>query len=158
MADYADGYYLFDHDINAIKRAIEGVGVIAGLNVSGYAAALALSVSTGSAVYESNSLLKSRITASFTSLSITADATYPTKAIVYMNTTTAISVAQGTASSVVPAGQTGKYTREPTPPNPPAGSVLLAEVWIPAGATLGSSCTIFNYNIKPNAGSYVTTD
>lgn len=156
MADYADGYYLFDHDINAIKRAIEGVGVISGLTASGYSTVLAVSISSGSAVYESNSILVAYRTASYTSLSITADATFPKKAIIYMDTTSAISVLQGTASSAVPAGQTGKSTREPVPPNPPAGSVLLAEVWIPAGATLGSSCTIFNYNIKPMAGSYVT--
>jgi len=152
MSDYEDGYYLFDHDVNHIKSMAEGDGVIFGLSTSGYAGVLALSVSAGASV-QAGSVYQ---TASYASLSIASDGTYPKKAVVYMSGST-ITVSQGTASSAIPAGETDKYTRVPTPPNPPAGTVILAEVWIPGGASAGSECTIFNYS-KPLHGGYYTFD
>jgi hypothetical protein len=152
MTEYLDGYYLFDHDVNYLAKGVAGDGKITGLAASGYAAVAAITVSSGAAVING-----AAVTSSFASLSFTADATYPKKSVVYISSSGVIGISHGTASTTVPAGQSDKYSRQPIPPNPPANCVIIAEVWIPAAATLGSSCTFFNYD-APNYGVYTTYD
>jgi len=140
MSEYMDGQYLFDHDVNYLAKGIAGNGKIYGLSASGYESVAAVTVSAGAAVINNFT-----ITTSYASLSFTSDATYPKKAIIYLSSSETVGIVFGTASSIIPAGLTDRYTRNPVPPNVPSNCIIIAEVWIPAASTIGTACTFFNY-------------
>jgi hypothetical protein len=141
--NYKDGQYIFENDVNTIMRQAEGFGIVTGL-VASANSGMVLSVSAGSAFVGSTSLEYK--TSSFQKLTLSSNTSYPTKTIVYMDYQGNITFSSGTASTPIPSGLSGKYTREPFVPVLPNGSVLLSEVWMPVGSSQASEFTLYNAN------------
>jgi len=115
---------------NELIKAIKGDGVVSGLEVTA-AGGMDLSVSEGAAIINGTLV-------SFSATSVTvpaADSLYPRKDIVVAKSDGSIEVVQGTPDSPLPSDRTGVFTVTPRPPDPPSGSIILAEIWVPAGAT-----------------------
>lgn len=115
---------------NELVKAIGGDGVISGLEVTA-AGGMDLNVSAGEAIISGT-----RVSFAATTVTIpAADSLYPRKDIVIAKDDGSIAVVQGTPDSPLPGDRTGVFTVTPRPPDPPSGSIILAEIWVPAGAT-----------------------
>jgi hypothetical protein len=64
-----------------------------------------------------------------------ADSYNPRKDIIIVDSNGTITKVTGTPEPADPPDQTGVKTRRPKPPSIPANSIILAEIWVPAGAT-----------------------
>jgi hypothetical protein len=84
--------------------------------------------------------------ASTASVTLSSNAYYPRKAIIYMAVDGSITVSLGTASSEIPSGNSGRQTEYPLVPYIPSDSVFLSEVWIPASAVIGNNLILYNAN------------
>ena len=127
---------------NELVKAIGGDGVISGLEVTA-AGGMDLNVSAGEAIIGGT-----RVSFSATTVTISAaDPLYPRKDIVVAKSDGTIEVVQGTPDSPLPSDRTGVFTVTPRPPDPPSNSIVLAEVWVPAGATEITSAYITDRRI-----------
>jgi len=160
MTEYHDGYYFSSLDANQIRRQSEGFGVLSGLDVSAASSFLGVTVSSGIARIGDVSNPLYGTLSSNTLLTLTADSTYPRRAIIYMNSASSITYTLGTASTATPYGKTGKEAKLPFAPELPTGSVLISEAWIPAGATGGVNLSLYNASkiTTPGAGSSFSED
>ncbi|GAI36020.1 unnamed protein product, partial [marine sediment metagenome] len=83
-----------------------------------------------------------------TNLAVTAaDPTNPRKDIVVCNSAGTLSIVVGTAEAALPSDKVGVYTLEPEPPSIPANSIILAEIWVPAGATSITGSEIYDKRV-----------
>jgi len=64
-----------------------------------------------------------------------ADATNPRKDLIIVDSSGTITKVTGTPEAANPSDKTGPETSAPKPPNIPSGAVVLAEIWVAAGAT-----------------------
>jgi len=132
MGNYQDEFVLFDNDMTALLEGLRMNGVVSGLGVT-QSSPPGLSVLVAPGVYRANGVRISK--AGSTTVAIpAADPAYPRKDIIVADQTGAISVVSGTPASPSPALQRGPKTAQPRPPDIPAGKVILAEVWVAAGA------------------------
>ena len=135
---------------NELIKAIKGDGVVSGLEVTA-AGGMDLNVSEGAAII--NGTL---VSFSATSVTVqTADSLYPRKDIVVAKSDGSIEVVQGVPDSPLPADRTGVFTVTPRPPDPPSESIILAEIWVPAGATEITSGYITDRRIFVAPSSHV---
>jgi len=129
---------------NELVKAIGGNGVISGLEVTATSpASMNLNVSAGEATIGG-----ARISYTATTVTIpAADPLYPRKDLVVAKDDGTIDVVEGTPDSPLPTDKTGVFTITPRPPDPPSGSIILAEVWVPAGASAIASSYITDRRI-----------
>ncbi len=123
-------------DVAALSSAIDGSGVISGCQVSAQSTPnMTVQVAAGS-VYVNGATVS---VAAVASLAIAAASAGDRRDIVTVNSSGAVSVTTGTASTV--AGWTATSTgAPPVKPAIPAGSVLLGEVYVAASTTsIGAS-------------------
>jgi len=136
---------------NELVKAIGGDGVISGLEVTA-AGGMDLNVSAGEAIIGGT-----RVSFSATTVTISAaDPLYPRKDIVVAKSDGTIEVVQGTPDSPLPGDRTGVFTVTPRPPDPPSNSIVLAEIWVPAGATEITSGDITDRRIFVAPSEYAT--
>lgn len=64
-----------------------------------------------------------------------ADGTYPRKDTIWVDGTGTAQVTTGTAAEALPTGEVRDNTFQPEPPIPGSNGVMVAEVWVPAGAS-----------------------
>jgi parallel beta-helix repeat protein len=142
MADYSDGNYLFDNDLKALEQAIKGEGVRSGLQVTASTTPDDyVHVAAGEANVAGTIVTKS----STTDLQIPANTSgNPRKDIIVMDSSGTISVVQGTPAPAKPDGYTHWQTYEPAPPDIPANSIILAEIWVADGFTSITSSDILD--------------
>lgn len=146
MVDYSAGDYISSVDINNLNRKSEGLGILTGLSASASPSTLSVIISTGTARLGSN-ISPTFITLSTPSTqSLNADSNYPRWASIYLNTDGSVSKSMGIVSSAIPEGESGRGVQYPIPPLIPETSILISEVWIPAGSTIGSQLTLYNNN------------
>lgn len=120
--------------VTSIKDAVKGNLVYYGLHVSQRSAGanMSVDVSAGDAIINGSYVNK----ASKTNVAVTpADSSYPRKDIVVIDSSGTISVIAGTAEKAIPHDETGVNTRKPEPPDIPSNKIILAEIWVAAGAT-----------------------
>ena len=130
---FLDGQYVFDSDLNRLLHGVKGDGVLEGLAVSEASTpAMKVVVAPGSAIINGTKITKS----TSTELTIAdADPDKPRKDIVVLSSDGTLSVVTGTSEEAAPSGQEGPYTYQPKPPDIPADSIILAEIWVAPGAT-----------------------
>jgi len=130
---YQDSWILFDNDINKLLDFLKHNYVNWGLSVSEQSTpAMGVTVSAGDCYINGTYVNKE----SATNVSLdAADATNPRKDLIVINESGTISVVKGTAEAASPSGETGPKTSSPKPPNIPADSLVLAEVWVGAGVS-----------------------
>ena len=122
---------LNENDANSFKQGINGYGVYSGLVVSA-GTGLQVSIATGSAYFAGTKVTKGVATA----LNLTAaDATDPRRDIIVLAPNGTISAVDGAAAGVSPSGYTKFQLWTPYAQPVPAGSIILAEVYVAAGAT-----------------------
>jgi hypothetical protein len=158
LSGFADGEYLFDTDLDVIKLGMEGIGVRRG--VTGECAVTVLS---GTTIAYANGEVRNlsavrTITAGTIDLASLQDASLPKKVLIYVDDTDGlVKAVAGTAQRAIPAGSTGKGTKQPSPPDFSGssalaiGDVVLAEIWLkPAGDTiLSTDISDMRYLILP---------
>lgn len=88
-----------------------------------------------------------------------SDSTYPRKDVVYLDGNGDLQVATGGAEAAVPTGEVRFKTRRPAPPDLSAtAATVVAEVWVPAGASDISSADVRDRrqeaDISVNKGSF----
>lgn len=94
---------------------------------------LTVQVSSGEAVFNGSTI---SVSAQDNVALTTADGTNPRKDIVYLDSGGNLQVAQGTAEAADPSGEVRRETFRPAPPDlSQTNATVLAEVWVPAGAT-----------------------
>ncbi|MBA7618329.1 hypothetical protein ES703_25650 [subsurface metagenome] len=128
------GQYLTANDLKSQEDAHTlGYGVVNGLKVVPTdPVSMNVQVETGKA-YVANTLVEK---GAVTDLTVSAaDPTNPRKDIVVCNSAGTLSIVAGTAEVALPSDKVGVYTLNPEPPSIPANSIILAEIWVPAGAT-----------------------
>jgi len=129
--NYQDGWILFDNDLNAFLNRND-YGVISGLSVSEQSTpSMGVTVSAGKCVIGGKIY-------SFSSTNVSldaADSTNPRKDIIIVNSSGVITKVTGTPEAASPSGETGPETSSPKPPDIPSGALILAEVWVAAGAS-----------------------
>ena len=130
---YADGYYIFDNDLNKILEAFKRNGVIYGLQVSaGGTGDRAVTIGAGAARINGKIITKT----SSTNLNLPANTeSYPRKDIIVIDSSGNITSVQGAAEAADPSDKTGAYTKKPRPPNIPDNTIILAEVWVEPNVT-----------------------
>ncbi len=77
-----------------------------------------------------------------------ADPTNPRKDIVVCNSAGTLSIVAGTPEAALPSGNVGVYTLNPEPPSIPANSIILGEIWVPAGATSITGSEIYDKRVS----------
>ncbi|GAI99589.1 unnamed protein product, partial [marine sediment metagenome] len=128
------GQYLTKNDLDSQEKAHTlGYGVVNGLKVVPDApASMDIDVEVGKCYAADTVVVKGAVT----TLTVTAaDLTNPRKDIVVCNSVGTLSIVAGTPEAALPNGNVGVYTLNPEPPNIPANSIILAEIWVAAGAT-----------------------
>lgn len=126
-----DGWVMFDNDVNAILMAFIGCRVIAGMRVvQNSTADLNVRVRDGS--YR---VFGVKIDYTSALVALDAGGSYARKDIITATRQGTIRVVKGLESTPSPAAQTGPVTAPPNPPDIPVGDVVIAEVWVGAGAT-----------------------
>ena len=142
---FRDGEIVFDTHLEAFWRAHQQSGVLSGLEVVPTdPPSMDVIVKAGSAKVFGTSVSK----ASDTQISIpAADPSYPRKDFVILKSDGTIEVVSGSPAAVEPSGRTGIYTRRPAPPDIPDDCIILAEIWVPAGASAISSDDITDRRI-----------
>jgi hypothetical protein len=144
MSSFQDGYYFSSADANMLQRKGDGYGILTGFSTSAVTASLAVVVSPGSARVGDASSYSVKSTFVTSTVSLTSDETYPRRAVIYIDGAGSISALMGTPASALPVGKIGKEAQYPLSPTISDTSVLLSEAWIPAGATIGTSLTLYN--------------
>jgi len=141
MVDYATDQWLQVVDWQSMARAIGVNGVLTGLQVSPVSG-MNISVAAGEALINGKKIIKS----SSTELAVpAANANYPRKDIVVLNDSGTLSVVSGSPEAIYPdPDKVGIYTPIPRPPSLPTNSIILAEIWVPAGATSIGSENIYD--------------
>lgn len=143
---YTIGQYLSANDLNSNEDAHTlGNGVLTGLRViPDTPPSMDVDVEIGKA-YVAGSLVEK---VAVTTLTVSgADPGDPRKDIVVSDSAGTLSIVAGTPDPALPAANVGIYTLEPVPPNIPADSVILAEIWVPAGATEITGSEIYDKRV-----------
>ncbi|GAI29478.1 unnamed protein product, partial [marine sediment metagenome] len=141
------GQYLTANDLKSQEDAHTlGYGVVNGLKVVPTdPASMDVQVETGKA-YVADTLVEK---GAVTDLTVTAaDPTNPRKDIVVCNSAGTLSIVAGTPEAALPGGNVGVYTLNPEPPSIPANSIILAEIWVPAGATSITGSEIYDKRVS----------
>lgn len=146
MTDYDAGMFFTGNDIKAIRRAINGEGILSGLAISKSATANEFIVDSGTAAIDGTVYTVS----SAQTVSFTSDASLFRKNLIYMDSDGSITTSQGTLSGVSPGGAEGKYTRTPLAPVLPSETLVIGEAWIPPGADYGTDCDVFSFDFRMN--------
>ncbi len=145
--DRIDAEILFDIDYNSLEQALVGTGWLSGWVVTGNAGTLSVDVAAGKGM--AAGAYKS--TAGSTNVVLTAaDATNPRKDLIVWDTSAgALANVDGTPGVINPAGETNpRKMKVPAPPDLGASDdILIAEVYVPAGETHGSDCTIIDKRV-----------
>lgn len=133
----ADGEILYDNDLDAMIAGIKSSAIIRGLQVLATGTPdMDVHVQVGTGRGEDGTLITKT---SITDLTVAANGSgNPRKDIVVMNNAGVISIVQGT-----PAPEVGSPSPTPFPPDIPASSILLAQIYVANGAT-----SITNSNIS----------
>ncbi len=140
------GQYLTANDLKSQEDAHTlGYGVVNGLKVVPTdPVSMTVEVETGKA-YVADTLVEK---GAVTDLTVSAaDPTNPRKDIVVCNSAGTLSIVAGTPEAALPSGNVGVYTLNPEPPSIPANSIILAEIWVPAGATEITGGEIYNKRV-----------
>lgn len=141
------GQYLTANDLKSQEDAHTlGYGVVNGLKVVPTdPASMDVQVETGKA-YVADTLVEK---GAVTDLTVgAADPTNPRKDIVVCNSASTLSIVAGTPEAALPGGNVGVYTLNPEPPSIPANSIILAEIWVPAGATSITGSEIYDKRVS----------
>jgi len=146
--DRIDGEIIFDIDYNSLHQALQATGWLTGWAVTGNAGTLSVDVAAGRGMAEG--VLKE--TDPSTNVVLTAaHASNPRKdLIVYDRSASALAKVDGTAAAIEPDGEDNpRKMKLPAPPDLGAtNDILIALVYVPAAATLGSQCTIIDKRVK----------
>jgi len=146
--DRIDGEIIFDIDYNSLHQALQATGWLTGWAVTGNAGTLSVDVAAGRGMAEG--VLKE--TDPSTNVVLTAaHASNPRKdLIVYDRSASALAKVDGTAAAIEPDGEDNpRKMKLPVPPDLGAtDDILIAVVYVPAAATLGSQCTIIDKRVK----------
>lgn len=131
----SDGFYQFDNDLNSVIDAAAGNGVVSGLAVTqkGAGADMSVDVAVGSYVANGVLVIKSSVT---NVVIIAAHASLPRKTIILGDSSGNITALDGTPATAAPEGFDGPQTSSPIPPDITANKIILAEVWVPATASV----------------------
>jgi hypothetical protein len=126
--------------VTALSRKNSGYYVLSGCDVHANSPA-SMNVAVDSGLIVHNNLV---CNISGNSVTLTSDATYPKFYTIYLNATTALGHG-GIPSAISPTGETNfRKMENPYPPdNTPAG-VIIAIVYVPAGATTISDSNILD--------------
>jgi hypothetical protein len=140
MLEYAIGQGYSALDAQAHRDQLDGYAVADGLAVS-VDSGLTLSVASGTAtVGETSGSVDTAVLGSSTTIALdAADSTNPRKDTIYIDTGGTVQKETGIAEPAAPTGATRDDTYEPEPPFPSTDGTILAEVWVPAGASSLSS-------------------
>ena len=141
------GQYLTANDLKSQEDAHTlGYGVVNGLKVVPTdPASMVVQVETGKA-YVADTLVEK---GAVTDLTVgAADPTNPRKDIVVCNSAGTLSIVAGTPEAALPNGNVGVYTLNPEPPSIPANSIILGEIWVPAGATSITGSEIYDKRVS----------
>ncbi|GAI80548.1 unnamed protein product, partial [marine sediment metagenome] len=141
------GQYLTANDLKSQEDAHTlGNGVINGLKVIPTGPPdMDIHVEIGKA-YVADTLVEKGVV---TDLAVTAaDLTNPRKDIVVCNSAGTLSIVAGTPEAALPDGNVGVYTLNPEPPSIPANSIILAEIWVPAGAAAITGAEIYDKRVS----------
>lgn len=126
-----DGYGIQAQDINQLLRG-SAFAVIDGCQVTASSTSMAVDVASGNVRFNGNTVSVSQQTGVPLDA---ADSTNPRKDIVFVDSTGTVQTMAGTPEAAQPSGQTHRQTFRPSPPDTAnTDAVVLAEVWIPAGA------------------------
>jgi len=146
--DRIDGEILFDIDYNSLEQALQGTGWLSGWGVTGNASTLSVDVAAGIGLV--SGVLKS--TTSSTNIALSpADPDNPRKDLIIWDTSLpGLTKVTGVAQAISPTGETNpRKMKLPAPPDLTAtDDILIAVVYVPAGATKGSDCTIIDKRVK----------
>lgn len=138
-----DGYGLQAQDINQLFTQ-SGYYVYNGCSVSPGTNDMTVQVGSGQVVFNENLVSVS----AQDNVSLSTANSDPRKDIVYLDGTGSLQVATGTAEPAQPTGQTRRDAYRPAPPAlENTDAVVLAEVWVPAGATDITSTDIIDRRV-----------
>ena len=140
------GQYLTANDLKSQEDAHTlGYGVVNGLKVIPTdPVSMTVQVEIGKAYAADTLVVKGAVT----DLTVgAADPTNPRKDIVVCDSAGTLSIVAGTAETALPSGNVGVYTLNPEPPSIPANSIILAEIWVPAGATEITGSEIYDKRV-----------
>lgn len=145
----ADGEILYDNDLDTIIKGIKRSGIISGVNaLASVVPDMNINVQTGTCRSDNDTLITK---GSITVLAITPNSSgNPRKDIVLMDNSGVITVLTGT-----PAPESGTPSPTPFPPDIPANSILLAEIYVANGATSITQSVIKDKRVMIN--SYLGT-
>lgn len=137
---YAIGQGYSQLDAKASRDRLDGYAVVSGLAVSA-GSGLSVDVASGTAtVGETSGSVDTVSNGSTTNVSLAAaDGSNPRKDTIYIDTGGSLQAETGVAEGATPSGKTQFDTFQPEPPTPSTEGVILAEVWVPAGASSLSS-------------------
>jgi len=132
----ADGEILYDNDLDAMIAGIKSSAILHGFQVLATGTPdMQVHVQVGDCRTDDGTLITK---SSITDLTVAANSSgNPRKDIVVMNNSGTISIVQGT-----PAPEVGNPSPTPFPPDIPASSIILAQIYVANGAT-----SITNSNI-----------
>lgn len=134
--NFADGQVVFDNDLEALLRAIEGTGILSGWTTDPHSPA-GMSVDVAAGVGYVGSSKKE--TAETTNVAIAAaDSTKARRdIIIWDKSESELAAVTGTAAAILPYGETDfKKMSSPSPPDIPADDdILIAQVYIAAGTS-----------------------
>ncbi|MCK9569872.1 DUF4815 domain-containing protein [Candidatus Pacearchaeota archaeon] len=126
-----NGDVVFSNQLYRIDMAIKGYGVKSGMAVTGGgAASMTVDIAAGFVWVNGVEVPYAGGSANINA----ADASYPRKDLISIDSAGAIQVTEGTPAAADPSGDTGPTTFTPVPPALPSDETLLAEVWVGAGA------------------------
>ena len=116
--------------VTLLEMAFRGYAVKEGLEITA-GTGLAINVAAGTAMVNGVEV----VSAGESDLALTAaNATYPRKDNVYINSAGVISIEDGVAAIADPAGDDGGKTFTPIPPAIPTDKTMIGCVWVAAGA------------------------
>lgn len=141
MVTYQSGQRLHTVDFDALAKGSQCWGVLSGLQVS-WVSGLQVRVATGSARFNTTTkTISSEVTFDLTN---DVDSTYPRKVIIQLDSAGNVEKKVGTPAPASPPDKIGIYTISPEPPAVDSDAILLAEIWLPAGATTLSNNYIYD--------------
>lgn len=145
--DRIDGEILFDIDYNSLEQALQGTGWLSGWATTGNAGTLSIDVAAGKGM--AAGAYKS--TGGSTNVVLSAaDPSNPRKDLIVWDTSAgALAKVDGTPGVISPAGETNaRKMKVPAPPDLGAtDDIIIAEVYVPVGATKGSDCTVIDKRV-----------
>lgn len=140
---YQTGQGYSQLDAQAHRDRLDGYAVVSGLEVT-WDTGMDLSVSSGEAlVGETSGSLDSVTYGGGTPITLPdGDSTDPRKDTIYIDSTGTIQFERGEPEPAVPNGLKRFDTYQPEPEFPSTEGTILAEVWVPAGATTLQSADV----------------